>query len=222
MNDALNSIIKFCDETKNFENEMIRKDIIKNKDPLTIDHIFNYIEIRYDKQKHVLYNSEELKKVFDFILNLGAFLLDHPNSVSNFEKYDKIFNDTNLKKFIIIYYYCIKFDPSYIKKILKTYIGDQYLVTNGDTEPLVERVKSYLKSIFNYYCKNKNRENLDTTDYDYNHFSPNQIYEHIKGESGITNQSSNSGGRTRRKKRRSIKSKKSRKSKQKRSRKARK
>lgn len=181
--------------------------------------------------------SDESKRdaaLLNLIFNLGNILnysedIIKKNIKENTNKLDKEF----LKKCIIINYYCYKFYHSkYIKLILERWKTDVEIggaSADGDAKKLINFVKSFLKLIFDQYCKTNGKKILDKQNYE--EFSPNQIFQHITGKSGITETDKKKGGRTRRKKRRSRKSRKSRKSKksrksrkskQKRSRKARK
>jgi len=182
------------------------------------------------KNKYIDIDSDAA--YLNLIFNLGEYLKYPEDDIKKMiEKYEEKhkgkLNDDYLIKFIIINYYCSKLhDHIRIKRILEKYETDVKIIHGEYAIQLIKYVKSFLKLIFDHYCKENGKENLEKN---YEEFSPNNIYEHITGNSGITDKSiiekreeEVKGGRTRRKKRRSKKSRKSRKSKQKRSRKARK
>ena len=169
-----------------------------------IDSDAAYLNLIFNLGINLNYSNEE---IIEMIKNNKGKLNDDEGKL----------NDDYLIKFIIINYYCSKLhDHIRIKRILEKYETDVKIIHGEYAIQLIKYVKSFLKLIFDHYCKENGKENLEKN---YEEFNPNKIYKHITGKSGITNKSiiekreeEVKGGRTRRKKRRSKKSRKSRKS----------
>jgi hypothetical protein len=210
---TLDKIDKFFKENTNINFNFVTEEHSNNnwdKSPRTPSNYKNYDE-------HVI--------ILIFILNLGVYLKEnfgeypYKTPTDSFDnKIKKKINDNIkrlkdndlIKKFIIINYYCFRFDENNIRLLMKSgnipkNISDQFINDKYDIDSLVKFVRSFLKLIFHHY-------NPNDKEYDFKINTPDNIFKFL-------NHNHESGGRTRRKKR---KSKKSRKSKQKRSRKARK
>jgi len=188
---------------------------------MTLDTMLYFTEMDYSENYRMTVwpNGKDYKEIADdaaflnLIFYLGKYLKFSKHTINGMiETYQGELNDDYLIKFIIINYYCYKLDGRRIGLIRKEYksnikindIHDDY--KGDDANELLDNAKSFLILIFEHYCKENKKENLNKLNY--KNFSPNTIYKHITGKSGITDKTNNEeGGKTRRRQKRKSKRK---------------